>query len=107
MRAESASDSVVAQPPTQLQECRLKGLFGLFDHKLSLNIEHGVTIIHGANGVGKTRVLQMLAALPTMKLNLLRRTPFERFDLYFSDGTELGAFKQSLQEALRVAPMVS
>jgi ABC-type lipoprotein export system ATPase subunit len=84
-----ANHSSGVPTPPRVEEVRLTGLFGLFDHKIALNPDTGITIIHGANGVGKTRILQILHSLTALKWGVLRRTPFDRLELSFSDGSEL------------------
>jgi ABC-type transport system involved in cytochrome c biogenesis ATPase subunit len=36
------------------------GLFGIFNHHISLKKAGGLTIIHGPNGFGKTTLLRLL-----------------------------------------------
>ncbi len=64
---------------TKLRRVRLvevTGLFGLYNHKIELNDEERVTIIHGPNGVGKTMLLRMLSELFNGHYSHLRRIPF-------------------------------
>lgn len=78
-----------ALPLQRARSVRVKGLFGLYDHTIDLNLDERVTIIHGPNGVGKTKILQMVAALFGGDLRLFLRVEFESFRVEFLDGTEL------------------
>lgn len=90
----SAQETIDEAAPPSLSAVAVDRLFGLFDHKIELHRGEGVTIIHGANGVGKTRILQLLASLPRLRLGALRRTPFERLMLHFSAGESLEVFRE-------------
>ena len=67
----------------------VEGLFGVFDHRIELNVEDRVTILHGPNGVGKTTLLRMIDAVLGNNLRLFHTVPFSRFKLRFSGGNEL------------------
>ena len=67
----------------------VKGLFGIFDHDIPLNVNSRVTIVHGSNGVGKTIVLQMIRALLTGSSEILLRVPYEDFSLTFQSGDSI------------------
>ncbi len=60
------------------------GLFGYFDHKIPLKTKDRITIIHGANGVGKTTILRLLHNLFAIKLSAIRRVPFSKVVVSFS-----------------------
>lgn len=72
-----------------LVEFSIEGLFGLFDHRVELDTRSGLTIICGPNGIGKTRILELLAALPRLRFDRFFSTPFRQFRLQYSDGHEL------------------
>lgn len=40
----------------RIKSVSVEGLFGLYDHTIPLNLEDRVTVIHGPNGVGKTKL---------------------------------------------------
>jgi predicted ATP-binding protein involved in virulence len=48
---------------SRLSEFRVEGLFGLYDHRIALNLEDRITIIIGPNGRGKTVCLKIIEAL--------------------------------------------
>jgi ABC-type transport system involved in cytochrome c biogenesis ATPase subunit len=57
----------------------IENLFGLFTHRIPMQSPDRVTIIHGANGLGKTVMLRMIASFVEGKTAIFERTPFERF----------------------------
>ncbi len=65
------------------------GLFGMFDHRISLDQDNRITIIHGPNGYGKTTILRLIDAVFSHRRTLLRNTPFDELVLSFSDGSTL------------------
>ena len=73
----------------RVRAIEVKKLFGLYDHRIDLNLDERVTIIHGPNGVGKTMVLKLLAALFAGRLEGFGSIPFERFDVHLTDGSQL------------------
>ena len=73
----------------RLERVEIETLFGLYDHQIDLNLEDRVTLLHGANGVGKTTALQMVNALLHNNLDYFSRIPFDRFLLRFLDGSVL------------------
>lgn len=79
----------------RLQYIEVNGLFGIYDHKIQLNLEERVTLLHGPNGVGKTVVLRMVNALLLGRLSYFRSIPFHNFTLTFNDTSVLQLKKSS------------
>ena len=83
----------------------VEGLFGIFDHTISLNTEERITIIHGPNGFGKTILLQMLNGLFDSKYSEFRSIPFRKFEVRFEEKSRIWIDKISesntLQQDLR------
>ncbi len=50
-------------PLLRVKSIQMDGLFETFDHRINLDLDECVTILHGPNGVGKTMLLQMVHAL--------------------------------------------
>lgn len=73
----------------RLQRIEVDQLFGIYDHRIHLNLKDRVTLLHGPNGVGKTSVLRMVDALLRNDFACFRRIPFARFLLRFHDGSTL------------------
>ncbi|MXW02278.1 MAG: AAA family ATPase [Holophagales bacterium] len=73
----------------QLHRIAVDGLFGLYDHRIGLNTEPRVTIIHGPNGVGKTHILGMVNALLNGDTGYFLEVSCQRFSLSFANDTVL------------------
>ena len=73
----------------RITEVVVEGLFGIFDHTISLNTEERITIIHGPNGFGKTILLQMLNGLFNSKFSEFRSIPFRKFEVRFEEGSAI------------------
>ena len=71
----------------RLAQIQITGLFGIYTHRIDLNTEDRVTLLHGPNGVGKTTVLQMVNALVNNNLAYLAQVPFATVLLRFIDGS--------------------
>ena len=65
-------------------------LFGTYTHEVPLRIQDRVTIIHGPNGVGKTVLFRLVAALLSGNVLELLKVPFETFEVTLSNGSTLG-----------------
>ena len=76
-------------PLLRLRRIEVDGLFGIYDHRIDLNLRDRVTLLHGPNGVGKTSVLRMVDALLRNDFACFKRIPFARFLLEFEDGSTL------------------
>ena len=89
----------------RITEVVVEGLFGIFDHTISLNAEERITIIHGPNGFGKTILLQMLNGLFNNKFTEFRSIPFRKFEVRFEEGSAIWVDELSesniLQQDLR------
>ena len=78
------------EPPLlRLQRIEVDGLFGIYDHRIDLNLGDRITLLHGPNGVGKTSVLHMVDALLRNDFACFKRIPLARFLLGFEDGSTL------------------
>jgi predicted ATP-binding protein involved in virulence len=73
----------------RIEIIEVKNLFGIFHHKIPLNLKEHITIIHGPNGFGKTIMLNMLDAVFSSKYSTLWRIPFTELSLDFDDGSNL------------------
>ncbi|MGB3180791.1 MAG: AAA family ATPase [Cyclobacteriaceae bacterium] len=72
-----------------VKEFRVEKLFGAFDHKISLNVEERITIIHGENGLGKTIILKMIKALYDANLFELASYNFSKFIMILQSNEKL------------------
>jgi|ERR1700722_14807805 len=70
----------------RLRQLRVRGLFGLFDHTIPLNLDERITIIHAPNGYGKTVILQLLYGFFGGSLRVFRTVEFTLIEFEFDDG---------------------
>ena len=76
-----------------LSEVAVRGLFGRFDHRVTLNPHEPITIMIAPNGFGKTTILRIIDALFTRRLRRLVGIPFREIIARFDDGYELRVAK--------------
>ncbi|MCG2803618.1 MAG: ATP-binding protein [Cellulomonas sp.] len=69
------------------------GLFGEFDHQVNFPEDDNFAIIHGPNGVGKTRFLEVIRALCSLDTNLLESLPYDEASIAYSDSSRLTSSK--------------
>ena len=86
----------------RLVRVRVDGLLGRFDHDIRFPQDWKFLIIHGPNGVGKTRLLELIYSVFTGSLARLARLPFSSVQFEFDDGTglEVQRRRSSTQDAL-------
>jgi hypothetical protein len=92
MIAETASGAELLR----IKSVSVEGLFGLYDHTIPLHLDERVTIIHGPNGVGKTRILAMLDALLRLDLRSFDNLPFDRLALALTNGAAFSVTRKEL-----------
>ncbi len=83
----------------QLRSVEVEGLFGIYDHRVDLNQEDRVTLLHGPNGVGKTHTLGMINSLLGGDTSYFRRVPCNRFRLTFANSAVELAVKSTGAQA--------
>ena len=84
---------------SRLAEFRIFGLFGLYDHRISLNLKDRITIIIGPNGRGKTVCLKFIEALFRRNFSYFPGIPFRTAEFTFTGGETIKL--QRLEEAER------
>lgn len=77
----------------RLRSVAVHGLLGRFDHELEFPEGWEFLILHGPNGVGKTRLLEIVANTFSFRTQRLRELPFEEASFTFSDNTALRVLK--------------
>lgn len=82
----------------RLKSFSVDGLFGLFNHEISLNNKDRITIIHGPNGVGKTAVLRLMEAISRPHSLVWRQVSFKSVSLKFYPSGSLSVTKQGGDE---------
>ena len=73
----------------RLTRIEVDGLFDVYNHRIELNLDERVTLLHGPNGVGKTVILRMTDAFLQNQLEYFQTIPFSRFSLGFHDDSNL------------------
>ena len=81
----------------KITKISVEGLFGIFDHFIPLNIDERITIVHGLNGFGKSKILRMLDGLVNFKYSVLINVPFNNFKVYFDDKSILEVKKKDIE----------
>lgn len=64
----------------RITEISVTGLFGIFDHTIRLK-EEGVTVLHSANGVGKTTILRMTNGILSGKIDVFANIKFKEYKI--------------------------
>ena len=77
----------------KIEEIFISRLYGIYNHKVSLR-DGGITIIHGANGVGKTAVLKCLKYIFEWNIGELSNIPFRTIHVGLSDDTKISISRQ-------------
>lgn len=84
-----------------LVRVKVSGLLGRFEHEVALDEDWEFVILHGPNGIGKTRFLEIVANALNMRISRLADLPFGAASFHFSDGSTLSVTKES-QAALEL-----
>lgn len=79
----------------RIKQISVRGLFGIFDHLIPLNIDERITIIHGPNGFGKTAILRILNSFFNSRYVELRAIPFKEFRVEFDDNSSIEIIKNT------------
>jgi predicted ATP-binding protein involved in virulence len=74
---------------SRLSEFRVDGLFGLYDHRITLNRKERITIIIGPNGRGKTVCLKMIEALFAKNFGFFSDVLFRSAAFVFDSGERI------------------
>lgn len=73
----------------RIKSIHIKGLFDTFDHFIPFNQEDRITIIHAANGFGKTIILKMIYGLLKMNFSIFEKIPFDSFVITLDDESKV------------------
>jgi ABC-type branched-subunit amino acid transport system ATPase component len=74
---------------TRLEEFKIDGLFGLYSHRIALNLTDRITIIIGPNGRGKTVCLKFIEALFRKRYTYFAEIPFRTAEFTFTGGEKI------------------
>lgn len=83
----------------RVKQITVKGLFGSFDHTISLNMEDRITILHGLNGVGKTTLFSMFDAFFNGRFNEIFYVKFNEFLMNFDSDEYIQIQSKTNQES--------
>lgn len=83
------SSSEIAVERHRVESVRVSGVLGEFDHEFSFKDTGEFSIVFGPNGVGKTKMLEVIAGICNLDLAHLISIPFSSGSLEFTDGSEL------------------
>lgn len=88
MAAAETNPSTPVDPSLRVVRIVIEGLFDQFTHDIPLNQTDRVTVLHGPNGVGKTKVMEFVHKTLTRSLHLSKRakSPFKQLSLQLSNG---------------------
>lgn len=92
--------------PPRVTLIEIDELFRRYNHRIPLQQEDRVTILHGRNGVGKTVTLSLVAALLQGGYARLRKFPFTKLRIeFFSDGSYIEAhhYNQGIAIKFKIA----
>lgn len=77
----------------RIRQLLIKDLFNLFHHTVPFNLDEHITIIHGANGFGKTTLLRLVNGLFNSLYSELETIPFSSLEIEFDNGNHLSIQK--------------
>lgn len=75
-------------------EATVDGLFGKYDHSVSIEDDSRFVILYGRNGVGKTKLLEIIHHLSRLDYGRLSQISFSIATLRYSDGSTLTALRE-------------
>lgn len=73
----------------KLVDVRVEDLLGDFTHEFHVPPDQDLVLLYGPNGVGKTKLLELISAAASLNAARLARIPFSRASLTFDDGAAL------------------
>lgn len=94
----------------RLKSLHVSGLLGRFEHHIEFPTEWEFVIIHGPNGIGKTKLLELVSAVAAGRLQSLFLIPFATARLTFTEETSLHLARTSqlsLPDVGRDLPLAS
>ncbi|MGB0383462.1 MAG: AAA family ATPase [Ardenticatenaceae bacterium] len=83
----------------RITEISATSLFDIFNHTIALNVDDGITIIHGPNGYGKSIMLRVLSGLFNRRYAVLHDIPFQKFQVRFDDESLVWVEKKCREKA--------
>ncbi|WP_310725090.1 AAA family ATPase [Streptomyces sp. N2A] len=78
----------MAEAP-KLTEVSVQGLLGRFNHTIKFPAEQEFVIVYGPNGIGKTKLLELISNTFSLKMGRVSGTPFAQALFSFNNGARL------------------
>jgi predicted ATPase len=94
---DEPSSSTRSGGTMRIKRIEVQKLFGMFNHVIPFNLGDRITIMHGANGVGKTAILKMINGFFNARYSDLRSTPFSEFRIDFEDESAIIISKERVR----------
>lgn len=97
----SSTNTRTSNHDIQLARFEVRNLFGKLNHDIDFPVPvegrsgPSVTILHGANGVGKTTILRMIEGMLRLDFNPCRKMPFRECALYFTSGDSISVNRKT------------
>lgn len=88
----------------RLVSLEVDGLLDQFNHKVDFPEDWPFVILYGPNGVGKTKMLELIAALFELNSARVARTPFAKATLVFDDGSRLVVTRDTEESRTNAEP---
>jgi ABC-type Mn2+/Zn2+ transport system ATPase subunit len=84
----------------KLVEVDVRGMLGRFDHRVEFPADQEFVILYGPNGIGKTKLLELIFSTFKAKFIEVDSIPFRSAEFNFSDGARLTLARLGQQSLL-------
>ena len=78
---------------TSLKSIHIKGLFEIFDYDIEYNTDNNVLILTGANGFGKTQVLNIIYNLFNRNFSFFKQLVFSEISIFLNNDIQINIRK--------------
>lgn len=89
--------TVASSPPRPIH-IEVMGLYDEYDHKIDFPVADEFTIIYGPNGIGKTRVFEIVQAIQRLDLAHLSSQPFRYAQIDYDSGHTISVSRLADEE---------
>lgn len=79
-----------------LKHVVVQNILGEYTHEIKFNDDKNYAIVYGPNGVGKTKLLEIIKAASELSYDSLTELPFNKATLTYDDTTELNITRTSV-----------
>ena len=79
-----------------LKHVVVHNILGEYTHEIKFNADKNYAIVYGPNGVGKTKLLEIIKAASELSYDALTELPFNKATLTYDDATELNITRTSI-----------